>query len=243
MREPVQAPMQIRVLGEGVHAELPITAGVPELLYLWGTRLVLDAEALDGAGLEVQPILTGTERAWIPPTSEGPLTAVDFDPENGEMVPEPTLAVLVRGTFPDPWAGQEVPEWSNAAPDTTAADAAAAADSTAVAETPSAPGKLMVVGCAKIFEDMLLGQPGHALFLLNSVDALTLGDDLISIRSRAYDQRTIGDVSDEKRVIFRLVNTLLVPALVVVLGAGRWLIRRRESDEYLRTVTAGGTTR
>lgn len=237
MREPVQAPMQIRVLGDGVHDEVPFTAGVPELLYLWGTRLILDDDRLESQGLEVQPVLTGTEGAWVPPTREGKLTSVDFDPANGEIVSRPTLAVLIRGTFPDPWAGEEVPAWQGAAPDS------AAADSTSIADTPSAPGKLLVVGCAKIFEDMLLGQPGHGLFLLNSVDAMTLGDDLISIRSKAYDQRTIGDVSDQNRVLFRVINTALVPILVVVLGIGRWAIRRRESDEYLRSVAAGGASR
>ena len=45
---------------------------------------------------------------------------------------------------------------------------------------------------------MLLEQQAHALFVLNSVDALSLGDDLISIRSRVYERRTVGEVTDEK---------------------------------------------
>ena len=89
-------------------------------------------------------------------------------------------------------------------------------------EPPPEPGRLLVFGCAKMFEEMLLQQPAHGLLLLNAVDALSLGDDLIRIRSKQYDRRTFGEVSDGRKLTFRLLNVALVPVLVIVF----WIVRR-----------------
>jgi hypothetical protein len=96
-----------------------------------------------------------------------------------------------------------------------------------------------------MFEQMLLEQAGHGFFLLNSVDALTLGDDLISIRSKRMTRRTFGEVSDGKKLAFRVVNIGLVPVLLIVFGLGRRMRRRREKEEYLARFahSGGGSSR
>jgi ABC-type uncharacterized transport system involved in gliding motility auxiliary subunit len=60
MSEPVQAPMQIRVMGESIHRELPFTSGVPELLYLWGNQVVVDSTGLAQKGLKATTVFTGS---------------------------------------------------------------------------------------------------------------------------------------------------------------------------------------
>ena len=89
-------------------------------------------------------------------------------------------------------------------------------------------------------EDMLLEQQAHSIFLMNSVDALTLGDDLISIRAKVYDRRTIGDVTDGKKLVFRVANMALVPVIAIVLGLIRFAVRRREADEYAARIAGSG---
>ncbi len=235
--EPIQAPMQVRVMGDGIVRDLPLAAGVPELLYLWGNQVVLDEAALAANQLTAQPVLRASEKTWLIEKASGSLEQTDIAEEGHDLTPHPTLAVLVQGTFPDPWEGQPVPSWD-------AADTTAAAPETPAAVTP-APGRLFVIGCSKMFEEMLLQQAGHGLFLLNSVDALTLGDDLISIRSKRFDRRTFGEVSDGRKLLFRVVNVGLVPALLIVFGLSRSLKRRREKEEYAakRTALAGGGAR
>ena len=228
--EPVQAPMQIRVMGDGVNHDLPITAGVPELLYLWGTQLIVDEEGIGEKGLQVTPILRASENTWVGEKKSGTITAADMSPEGVEMLDRPLLAVLIEGTFPDPWADSDIPEWP-APPDTTGAEDAVTESVDATAAEPL-PGRLLVIGCAKMFEDMLLEQSAHSLFALNSVDALTLGNDLISIRAKVHERRTFGEVSDGKKLTFRLINVALMPLAVIVFGLMRHAVRRRESDEY-----------
>ena len=234
MSEPVQAPMQIRVLGETLNKDLPFVAGVPELLYLWGNQVIVDDAGVGEKGLTATTVFSGSPESWVLDKRSGQLLNSDLDPNAHPPVESPSLAVLVEGVFPDPWEGQDAPAWADGA-----ADEAAAEDAAAGAEGPPQPGRLLVVGCSKLFEEMLLEQAGHALFLLNSVDALTLGEELISIRSKRFDARTFGEVSDGKKLGFRLVNMALVPVALVIFGLGRHLRRRRESDEYLESYGKG----
>jgi len=232
--EPVQAPMQIRVMGDAIRHDLPLTAGVPELLYLWGNQVVVDQDAMGQNGLTATTVFTGSPNAWTVDKESGPLDQTDLSPDGHTPLDSPTLAVMLEGVFPDPWADKEKPEWPAAGADTTDAG-----EETAEAgpEAEPQPGRLLVVGCSKLFEDMLLDQSGHSLFLLNTVDALTLGNDLISIRSRNFDQRTFGQVSDAGKLTFRVVNMALVPLLLIGLGLGNRMRRRREAEEYRAKLT------
>jgi ABC-2 type transport system permease protein len=251
--EPVQAPMQIRVMGEGVYRDLPLTAGVPEVLYLWGNQVIVDEEGLAQKGLTYQPILAGSPTSWVLDRSSGALSQADLQPENHALIDRPLLAVLVEGVFPDPWEGKETPAWPATESEDDAVDEEAGdEDATGEEEAPEAgpepapePGRLLVLGCSKMFEEMLLDQAGHAVFLLNSVDALTLGDDLISIRSKRLSRRTFGEVSDGRKLVFRVVNIGLIPALVIIFGLGRRMRRNREKEEYLTRYahSGGGSSR
>jgi ABC-type uncharacterized transport system involved in gliding motility auxiliary subunit len=240
--EPVQAPMQIRVLGESLDRDLPFTAGVPELLYLWGNQVVVDEQGILTKNLTAKTLFHGSETAWLVDKKAGPLQLADLQVEGHPLQPNPSLAVLVEGVFPDPWADKPVPSWPASVTDTTAADATPEPE--AGPPPPPEPGRLLVVGCSKMFEEMLLNQAGHGLFLLNSVDAMTLGDDLISIRSQQFDSRTFGEVSDGKKLAFRVVNIALVPLFVVGFGLGNRMRRQRQSRDYAaRLRTAGGSSR
>jgi ABC-2 type transport system permease protein len=239
--EPVQAPMQIRVMGETINRDLPFTAGVPELLYLWGNQVIVDDAGVKEKNLKTTILLSGGPSSWTVDKKAGSLQQTDIVPEGHPVVANPTLAVLVEGVFPDPWEGKAAPEWPVSDSDAEegasqddhahAEDAASQEAEVGAAGAPQ-PGRLLVIGCSKLFEDMLLDQAGHALFLLNSVDALTLGEDLISIRSKRYSQRTFAEVSDGKKLAFRVANIALVPVLVTVLGLGNRIRRRREAEEY-----------
>jgi ABC-2 type transport system permease protein len=250
--EPVQAPMQIRVMGDGIYRDLPLTAGVPEILYLWGNQVIVDEEGLAQKGLTYQPILAGSPTCWVLDRSSGALSPEDLEPDDHTLLDRPLLAVLIEGVFPDPWEGKETPEWPATQGEDDAANAEAAEEEASDEEAPEAgpepapePGRLLVVGCSKMFEEMLLDQAGHSVFLLNSVDALTLGDDLISIRSKRLASRTFGEVSDGKKLVFRAINIGLIPVLVIIFGLGRRVRRRREKEEYMAVYarSEGGSSR
>lgn len=133
---------------------------------------------------------------------------------------------MLRGDVANPYTSGSIPPWS------------AAKDSVPPAPQPvdsfeAKTSNVVVVGCAQMFTDNLLGVAGNAMFLLNAVDAVTLGNDLIEIRSKAITQRAIGPVSPQKKLAMRVFATVLVPVVVAGYGISRMLRRRREEAAYL----------
>jgi hypothetical protein len=75
--------------------------------------------------------------------------------------------------------------------------------------------------------------PGNSMLLLNAVDALTLGDDIIQIRARTMTQRTIEPLSDQAKLGWRFFAVGLVPLAVAAYGIFRSVRRRREEAAFL----------
>jgi ABC-type uncharacterized transport system involved in gliding motility auxiliary subunit len=100
-----------------------------------------------------------------------------------------------------------------------------------------APGKLLVVGNAQMFHrNFLVG--GNLDFFLNGVDALTLGDDIINVRSKKQVNRTISKPSSSARQFWKFVNLGLVNMLIAALGIGSALLRRRARAAYTAAPSA-----
>lgn len=226
MNQPVQAPMQVRV-GEGqFNDETSITNSIGQLLFLWGSPLMLTPETFEEHGLSATELFHTSGESWTVDYSAGPLTQDMLTPDPDRSIADSPLAVLLEGQFPNLYPEGDVPRWGDgAAADTLAAEA--------VEEFVPVDSKVMVVGCSKMFDDNLLGAANNALFVLNAVDALTLGDDLIQIRAKAYTQRVIGEVSDQAKLLWRVFVIGLVPILVAGYGILRTMRRRQEQKTFL----------
>ncbi len=227
--EPVQAPMHIKVTQDQFVADTSITNGVGDLLYLWGSRLKIDHERLAEAGIEPIILFTTSDDTWEVDWEAGPLTRSSLisDPDS-ELSREP-LAVLMRGEIPNVYPTGNKPEWpGGAASDTTDAGPEP------VDEFAPVESSVVVLGDAKMFEDSFLQMvPGNSMLLLNAVDALTLGDDIIEIRARTMTQRTIEPLSDQAKLGWRFFAVGLVPLAVAAYGIFRSVRRRREEAAFL----------
>ena len=60
---------------------------------------------------------------------------------------------------------------------------------------------------------------------------MTLGQELIGIRSRATGERLLPPVSDRARSFIKFVNVIGVPLLIALLGILRLNARRRSGIE------------
>jgi ABC-type uncharacterized transport system involved in gliding motility auxiliary subunit len=155
------------------------------------------------------------------------------------MLPEPErevgpapLAVLMRGKIPNAYPEGDVPPWQST-PDSLRT-------TEPVEEFVPVDSAVMVVGCSKMFEDSFLQMvPGNGMLLLNAVDALTLGDDLIEIRAKVTTARTLRPISDQLRLLLKFVVVGLIPLAIAVFGVGRQLRRRREEARFLAAQTGG----
>ena len=60
---------------------------------------------------------------------------------------------------------------------------------------------------------------------------MTLGPELIGIRSRAADERVLPPVSEQAKSFIKIVNVIGVPLLIALLGILRLNARRRAGVE------------
>jgi ABC-type uncharacterized transport system involved in gliding motility auxiliary subunit len=229
-REPVKVPIQIRVTETQMDQDSPLVNRIGSLFYLWGTPIESDAEVLSGHGLEVQELIFSSNDSWKLPWTPGPVTAAMIDPEGQTMQGELPLGVLVTGQFPDTFAETGPPEWPSdpAMPDTASA---LGPDLSGAPVTP-APGKLFLVGSAKMFDDNIIAAPQNALLMLNAVDYLAGSEDLLSIRAKTLTQRVIKPIDAGQKMAWRLFVVLLVPVALTIFGIMRGGVRRKEAARY-----------
>jgi ABC-type uncharacterized transport system involved in gliding motility auxiliary subunit len=221
-------PLQILIPQEAMNRTVSITSHLSPLFYVWGSALDLHDDVLKKQQLTPTVLFSTSPHSWQI-KGENELTAADLEPAaHGQERP---LAVLVQGQFPDVYASKERPAWPEAPPGVPKPAGASEAPEQPAAAAKPAPGKLLVIGNAEMFHrNFLVG--GNIDLFLNSVDALTLGDDLIHVRSKKQIDRTISKPSLAARQFWKFVNIGLVNILAVVLGIGGAIIRRRSRAAY-----------
>jgi ABC-type transport system involved in multi-copper enzyme maturation permease subunit/ABC-type uncharacterized transport system involved in gliding motility auxiliary subunit len=219
-------PLHIILPQDVMNREVSITGHLSPVFYLWGSALKLQPEVLKQHQLDLTVLLSSSPRAWTVP-GDAQLTSASLRPPatGGHQYP---LAVLIRGQFPDAYAGQDRPAWPQAPGQP--APSSAAKEPPPKAPKP-APGKLLVIGNAQMFHrNFLTG--GNLDFFMNSIDALTLGDDIINVRSKKQIDRTIMKPSAATRQLWKFINLGLVNALIAAIGVGGAIVRRRSRTAY-----------
>jgi ABC-type uncharacterized transport system involved in gliding motility auxiliary subunit len=100
----------------------------------------------------------------------------------------------------------------------------------------SKEARIVVVGDSDFVTNQFIRMnPENLLFLQNMVDWLTLGEDLISIRSREITIRPLKEISDRTKIYVKAFNIVFVPLILVTFGIIRFYIKRREKRLYTET--------
>ncbi|MCK4304254.1 MAG: GldG family protein [Candidatus Eisenbacteria sp.] len=141
----------------------------------------------------------------------------------GENASEIT-AVALSGCFESFYKNREVPSLTSGSDDESTIEATS--DETPIPSSPET--QVLVIGNAQFVTDQFLAQfAENRVFLQNAVDWLTLGDQLISIRSRGATSRPLKQISDAAKSTVKLIGILGAPLLVIAFGLIRLTIRRR----------------
>ncbi|HTL48690.1 MAG TPA: Gldg family protein [Verrucomicrobiae bacterium] len=234
---PVKAPIHILVASGQMNKDLSITSQLPPLFYLWGSALKLDAAKLKSEGLETKMLFESSAHSWTVPFSEAGYVPRDLTQDKAiEQGPFP-LAVWVKGQFADAYAGKPVPAWPAPQPEPGAPAPEPQPQPTLAPVTP-APGNLIVTGDATMFQKHLIQVGGHLNFIMNAVDVLTLGEGLVSIRSKQAMDPTLGRISTAQKLFWRLFVTFFSPLVIAGLWAMRVLWRRRAKQAYVKSLAA-----
>jgi len=229
---PVKLPIQIKINSEQMNKDLSIASRLSTLFYLWGSALTIDSAKLKELNLNERVIFTTSRDAWEAAYHPGDLTGEDLTPPGRDKRASFPLCVIVEGEFPDAFKGKATPEWPK---EEGQADASYEKKKEELNLTPKA-GKLILTGCSEMFNKDLLGKGGHVPFFMNSIDALTLGEKLIVIRSKLPINRALKRISQAARAFWKIFVTFFVPIIICVTGAMRIVMRKRLKWTYLKTV-------
>lgn len=222
---PVKLPIQIKITDQAMNSDLSITNRVGSLLYLWGSGLDIDEAKMAELGLDYKVLFKSSPSTWTIPFSGNPISAADIDPGKHQLIGPQPLGVMVSGQFPDVYENSP-PEWPGQSDTAQVAEAAG--------PITKAPGKLIVLGCGEMFSDQVSGAVGNGMLMLNSVDALVLGEDLINVRSKMMTQRFIEETSAASKMLWRFFVIVLIPLILIAIGIFRFMMRRQRREAYQR---------
>ncbi|MDP2708657.1 MAG: GldG family protein [bacterium] len=89
-------------------------------------------------------------------------------------------------------------------------------------------GRLILVGDSDFIKDNILrSYPDNLLFFQNAIDGLSLGGDLIAIRSKGAVDRPLKETSETVKAVIRYGNIFGLTAIVLLFGLIRYYLRRR----------------
>jgi ABC-type transport system involved in multi-copper enzyme maturation permease subunit len=229
--QPIDLPTHMLINNETMDQDTSITSRLSTVFYLWGSRLVLDEDKFAELGIDVKTLMRTTENAWTAPAMSQ--EAIE-QPDSGEAFP---IMVLASGQFPDAYAGQDRPTWPPPAPSQFGQPTPPPPVETGEPdELVPAPGKLVVIGGAEMWRDNFInprsGGPGNYDLFLNTVDAVTLGDDLLNVRGHKPIDRIIASPSAGTKTRWKLINYGFAISVISIAGIVTTLVRRRSRNAY-----------
>jgi ABC-2 type transport system permease protein len=213
LRFRVAYPFWPSVRPEGFDVKHPIVSRLESLVLPWTSPVNLKVGRSADLEYTVLARSTATARITTEPFDFTPNR--EMDPASAGKQAELPLAVLVSGPFRSAWDGLPPPQ---GIPEAESAPLGAAGSRTSV----------LVVGNSRFIEDSFLEQfPGNGVFLMNAVDWMAQGQDLIGIRSRGTTERPLPDLSPRARSVIRFVNIFGVCSLLLLAGVVRFALRGR----------------
>jgi ABC-type transport system involved in multi-copper enzyme maturation permease subunit len=227
---PLRMPTHIGLLADNFSGDSAITDRIDGVLYLWGTALDLDRDALLRDGFDVTVLAETGDSAWEVP-ADRPLRNADLEAEGQELGRFPLIA-MIEGDFSDVFAGGERPDWP--------ATVEMSPDGRPLPPPPDLPaapftarrGKLILCGAARAFQDGILGNPGNQLLLINSISALTLDPDLLEVRSKQPRSRQFSEPTSGEALFWTAVPLVIVPLLLIGAGLFIGFLRMRSRERW-----------
>jgi ABC-2 type transport system permease protein len=221
--EPVTKPVMIRINPQNINNRLSISNKITDLFYMYGSRLIVHDDILEENQIQSKTLFTSSDFSWTRSgRGYGPVNT--SMPLAEDVLRHQTLGVLLEGKFKSKYADQTIPSWQDKGEDEKEEEQPSEITDEAK------ENKLIAIGCSNLFKDDLMkAVMSHKALLLNCVDALTLGDELINIRSKNIVSRQIRDTSGMGKAMAKAFVIWFPPIVFVALGFYINIRRKRKS--------------
>lgn len=230
-------PFYIKILPIGYDKKHPVVTRLSDVVMPWPSSISF-SENLP-SDVEKSEIIKTT------PTADHQTDNFDINPQKRyapakkEDMKQFTLAAVVSGNFSSFFKDKEIPKAE------TVEGAPPREDNTPKIDKSEKPTQILVVGNTRFAEDrrcyqqtyggLAVGDNGK--LLLNAIDWMTMGEELITIRTRQVEARPLKELSDSQRTAYRFLGTFGISLIVVILGILRIFIKRakRRKQEIMYT--------
>ena len=205
---------------DGLSKDSIITNQLESLTFPWAGSLELIPNA--DAPVEAIALAKTSRGGW---TAQSPY---NISPMNRQFQPPASVqqahavAISLSGVFKSFYAGKAIPPAESSESDEVVT--AKPTEEERTTKTDSETTQIVVVGNSQFLQQ---GRPDGQLFFLNTVDWLTLGEELINIRSHGVTNRPLKEVSESEKFFLKFISIAGVPILVVAFGLVRFFLRRR----------------
>jgi len=217
-------PLWVRLVREGFNQDIPAVSGMETMTLMWVSSVEPTLDTADTA-VEAIAILSTT------PYGKAQENVFDLNPRKkwgdfragGKKF---DLAISLTGEFSSFFDGKTIPQIPDLSDTTGEGKKAATGDSTRTRVERSPNTSIVVMGDSDFLVD---GSPReNFIYMNNLVEWLSLGNDLISIRTKGVTGRFIDPkISTKKKTTIRTVNTMVMPLLVAVFGMAIFTRRRK----------------
>ncbi len=232
-RIPVNFPMQIKVLPDTMNQNISITSNLSGLLYLWGSALKVDDKKLQDLGIKKIMLFTSSPESWLVDYRPIPLKKDDVTAPGSGLKSYP-LGILLEGKFNNPFGKKGVPPWPEEDKKNKDEDKDKKKEDRKEAKNEEnlkpQKARLILIGSSQMFTDDTIPALSNGPLILNSMDALCLGEELIHVRTKTQVQRFIRDVSQGEKLFWKAFTVFFVPILWITFGIFRAIRRKRARE-------------
>ena len=205
---------------DGLSQDSIITSQLESLMLPWASSIELLPQG--DSAVEAIALAKTSKGGW---TAQSPY---NINPTNRQFQPPAsvqqahTVAASLSGVFKSFYAGKTIPPAEST--ESEEGITAKPAEEERTTKTESEATQIVVVGNSQFLQQ---GRPDGQLFFLNTVDWLTLGEELINIRSHGATERPLKEISESEKFFLKFISIAGVPMLVVAFGLVRFILRRR----------------
>jgi len=214
-------PFWVRVVRNMSESRHPVSSSIESMVMPWVSPLTVADNAT--RDIQVDVLAQSSDTSWVQQDT------FDLNPQQdfSARVNQPgrrILSVALNGSFVSWFAGRDtVPLLNDSEGNTISHDL----------RTQSPDTRIIVAGSSRFITDDFTGEfEGNRTFFLNAIDWLTIGDELIGIRSREAGERPLKLLDERTKMIVRIVNMLAVPLLIIAFGFIYTALHRRRKRRY-----------
>ena len=218
-------PFWVKITSQGFASDNPAVSNLESLVLPWTSSITNRTEKAGG--------LTITELAKSTPYASARKGYYQLDPQQtfyspGTKTETYLLALTASGKFKSFYADKPIPTLETPADDKEKP----AEQKQPLKESPDT--QIVVIGNSRFITNDVISQfKDNQVFFLNIIDWLTLGEDLIGIRSRGATDRPIKETTEHIKTLIKSIDTFGVPLLLILLGLLYFYLRRRRKRRHV----------